>query len=269
MSRAPQGRGYRRPRKIFIIFYHGTVDVLPPVLGSRHEKIQNSLRPPPSPRRSLLGPARSDRARPAHPARLASFPGGCFPRPAPSTKGVRIYRRETRLIVRREILQRPAMVVTFGFRVSKTMDVSGTIEAILAQKGTETFTISPDAMVYDAVALMAEKNIGALPVVENGKPVGMISERDYTRKVMLRGKKSRETLVREIMSSDITVGSPREPGENCIRMMTDKRIRHLPVLDGDTIRGVISIGDLVKWVIATQSAAIQHLEMYISGGYTG
>jgi CBS domain-containing protein len=149
------------------------------------------------------------------------------------------------------------------------MDVSGTIEAILAQKGTDTFTISPDSTVYDAVALMAEKNIGALPVVENGKPVGMISERDYTRKVMLRGKKSRETLVREIMSGEVTVVGPREPVENCMRMMTDKRIRHLPVLDGDTIRGVISIGDLVKWVIATQSAAIKHLEMYISGGYTG
>jgi CBS domain-containing protein len=149
------------------------------------------------------------------------------------------------------------------------MDVTGTIEAILAQKGTEIFSIAPDATVYEAVALMAEKNIGALLVVQDGKLVGLISERDYTRKVMLRGKKSRETLVREIMSSDLTVVSPREPVANCLRMMTDKRIRHLPVLEGDKIRGVISIGDLVKWVIATQSAAIQHLEMYISGGYTG
>lgn len=149
------------------------------------------------------------------------------------------------------------------------MDVTGTIEAILAQKGTKIFSIAPDATVYEAVALMAEKNIGALLVVENDKPVGMISERDYTRKVMLRGKKSRETLVNEIMSSDLTVVSPREPVENCLRMMTDKRIRHLPVLEDGKIRGVISIGDLVKWVIATQSAAIQHLEMYISGGYTG
>jgi CBS domain-containing protein len=149
------------------------------------------------------------------------------------------------------------------------MDVSGTIEAILAQKGTETFTISPEATVYDAIALMAEKNVGALLVAEYDRLVGMISERDYTRKVMLRGKRSRETFVREIMSSDLTVVSPREPVENCLRTMTDKRVRHLPVLEGDTIRGVISIGDLVKWVIATQSAAIQHLEMYISGGYTG
>jgi CBS domain-containing protein len=149
------------------------------------------------------------------------------------------------------------------------MDVSGTIEAILAQKGTETFSITPDATVFDAVALMADKNVGALLVVKDGKLVGMISERDYTRKVMLRGKRSRETQVHEIMSSDLAVVNSREPVENCLRMMTDKRVRHLPVLDGETIRGVISIGDLVKWVIATQSAAIQHLEMYISGGYTG
>ena len=149
------------------------------------------------------------------------------------------------------------------------MDVSGTIEAILAQKGTEIFSVSPEAMVFEAVELMANKNVGALLVVEDDRLVGLISERDYTRKVMLRGKKSRETQVREIMSSDLTVITPREPVENCLRMMTDKRIRHLPVLEGAAIRGIVSIGDLVKWVIATQSAAIQHLEMYISGGYTG
>jgi CBS domain-containing protein len=148
------------------------------------------------------------------------------------------------------------------------MDVTGTIDAILAQKGTEIFSTSPDATVYEAIELMANKNIGALLVLEEGKLVGLISERDYTRKVMLRGKRSRETQVREIMSSDLTVVHSREPVENCMRMMTDKRIRHLPVVDGETIRGVISIGDLVKWIIATQSAAIAHLEMYISGGYT-
>lgn len=149
------------------------------------------------------------------------------------------------------------------------MDVTGTIDAILAQKGTEIFSVSPEATVFEAVEIMATKNVGALLVIQEGKLVGLISERDYTRKVMLRGKRSRETQVREIMSTELTVVSPREPVENCLRMMTDKRVRHLPVLDGDTIRGVISIGDLVKWVIATQSAAIAHLEMYISGGYTG
>lgn len=149
------------------------------------------------------------------------------------------------------------------------MDVSGTIDAILSQKGTEIYSVSADAMVYEAIALMAEKNVGALLVVQEGQPLGMISERDYTRKVMLRGKRSRETAVREIMSSNLTVVTSREPVENCLRMMTEKRIRHLPVMDGEKLRGVISIGDLVKWVIASQSAAIAHLEHYISGGYSG
>ena len=149
------------------------------------------------------------------------------------------------------------------------MDVSGTIEAILGQKGGEIFSISPDATVYEAIELMANKNVGALLVVHDGHLFGMISERDYTRKIMLRGKRSRETQVREIMSSDLTIVTPREPVENCLRMMTEKRIRHLPVVEGDMLRGVISIGDLVKWVIASQSAAIAHLESYISGGYTG
>jgi CBS domain-containing protein len=149
------------------------------------------------------------------------------------------------------------------------MDVSGTIDAILGQKGSEIFSVSSDATVYEAIDLMANKNVGALLVVQDGRLLGMISERDYTRKVMLRGKRSRETQVREIMSSDLTIVTTREPIENCLRMMTDKRIRHLPVVEGDTLRGIVSIGDLVKWVIASQSAAIAHLESYISGGYSG
>ncbi len=148
------------------------------------------------------------------------------------------------------------------------MDVSGTIDAILSRKGSEIHTVSPDATVFDAIELMAEKNVGALVVVDAGQIVGMVSERDYTRKVMLRGKRSRETPVREIMSTNLTVVTPHEPVENCLRMMTEKRVRHLPVVAGETLRGVISIGDLVKWVIATQSATIAHLESYISGGYT-
>ena len=149
------------------------------------------------------------------------------------------------------------------------MDVSGTIDAILAQKGTEIFSVAPDATVYEAIEMMANKNVGALLVLRDGQLLGLFSERDYTRKVMLRGKRSRETQVQEIMSTDLTVVTSREPVENCLRMMTDKRIRHLPVMDGDKLRGIISIGDLVKWVIASQSAAIAHLESYISGGYTG
>ncbi|PYL80194.1 MAG: histidine kinase [Verrucomicrobia bacterium] len=149
------------------------------------------------------------------------------------------------------------------------MDVSGTIRAILNQKSDEVFSISPDATVFEAVEIMDAKNVGALLVMEQEGVVGIISERDYTRKVVLRGKRSRETKVAEIMSTNVTVTHPREPVEKCLRLMTDKHIRHLPVLEGDKVVGVISIGDLVKHVISCQSAAIAHLEHYIHGGYTG
>lgn len=149
------------------------------------------------------------------------------------------------------------------------MDVSGTIDAILGQKNREVHSISPEATVFEAVEMMASRNVGALLVVRDQRLVGMVSERDYTRKVMLHGKRSRETRVEEIMSTDLTVTHPHDPVETCLRLMTDKRIRHLPVMDGDTVTGIISIGDLVKWVISVQSATIQHLENYISGGYSG
>ena len=148
------------------------------------------------------------------------------------------------------------------------MDVSGHIGAILNQKQREIFSVSPDATVLEAIQMLADKNVGALLVLEGEKLVGMFSERDYTRKVVLRGKRSRETKVAEIMSTDLHITHPQEGVETCLRLMTDKRIRHLPVLEGEKLVGLISIGDLVKWVIATQSAAIAHLESYISGGYT-
>ena len=129
--------------------------------------------------------------------------------------------------------------------------------------------MSPDATVFDAISMLADNNVGALLVMDGEKLVGMVSERDYTRKVVLRGKRSRETSVAEIMSTDLKVVHPSEAVQDCLRLMTDKRIRHLPVLDGDKVVGVISIGDLVKWVINCQSAAIAHLENYISGGYSG
>jgi CBS domain-containing protein len=150
------------------------------------------------------------------------------------------------------------------------MDVSGNIGAILSQKkSAEIFSVAPDTTVHDAVAMMDEKNVGALLVMEGEKLVGMLSERDYTRKVMLRGKRSANTKVSEIMSSKLTVTHPHEGVEECLRVMTDKRFRHLPVLDGEKVVGVISIGDLVKHVISCQSATIAHLENYISGGYSG
>jgi CBS domain-containing protein len=149
------------------------------------------------------------------------------------------------------------------------MDVSGTIDAILGQKGGQIFSLSPDATVFEAIEMMAAGNVGALLVMDGERLVGMISERDYTRRVFLRGKRSRETKVAEIMSTDLIVTHPQEGVEKCLRLMTDKHIRHLPVLDSEKVVGVISIGDLVKWVISCQSATIAHLESYISGGYTG
>ena len=116
---------------------------------------------------------------------------------------------------------------------------------------------------------MDDKNVGALLVMEQGRLKGIISERDYTRKVVLRGKRSKETKVAEIMSTNVTVTHLREPVEKCLRLMTDKHIRHLPVVEDDRVMGVISIGDLVKHVISCQSAAIAHLEHYIHGGYVG
>jgi CBS domain-containing protein len=148
------------------------------------------------------------------------------------------------------------------------MDVSGNIDAILAKKGGEIFFVWPDATVFEAIEMMDAKNVGALLVMENNRLVGMISERDYTRKVFLRGKRSRETPVSEIMSTDVTTTRRQEAVEECLRIMTEKHIRHLPVLEGDTVVGLISIGDLVKCIIASQSAAIAHLESYIHGGYS-
>ena len=147
------------------------------------------------------------------------------------------------------------------------MDVSGTIDKILRQKSGEIFTVDPDTIVYDAIKLMAEKNVGALLVMENEKLVGIVSERDYSRKVVLRGRTSRNTTVRDIMSTNLTTAHPGETVEECLRFMTDKRIRHLPVVCNEELRGVISIGDLVKEVISSQSATLDALRDYISGGY--
>ena len=143
----------------------------------------------------------------------------------------------------------------------------GTIREILNHKGGQTWSVPPSTMVFDAIQLMADKNVGALLVTESGKLVGIISERDYTRKIMLRGKRSRETNVAEIMSTNVFTTHPRQGVEACLRLMTDQHIRHLPVVDGDKVVGVISIGDLVKHVISCQQAAIAHLENYIHGGF--
>jgi len=144
------------------------------------------------------------------------------------------------------------------------MKVSGTVSAVLAHKKASTvWSIGPNAMVRDAIQLMAEKNVGALPVVDNGTLVGIVSERDYTRKVILKGRSSKETPVSDIMTAQLLTVTPSDSVTECMRIMTEKRVRHLPVLEGTNLVGILSIGDAVKWFISTQTATIDDLERYI------
>ena len=145
------------------------------------------------------------------------------------------------------------------------MTPTGTIREILGHKGSAAWTISPAATVFEAIKLMADKNVGALLVTEKEKLVGIISERDYTRKVMLRGKTSKETAVREILSDRVISVTQDQSVEECMRLMTEHHVRHLPVLDSEKIMGIVSIGDLVNWIITTQSSTIHQLETYITG----
>jgi CBS domain-containing protein len=145
------------------------------------------------------------------------------------------------------------------------MNPNSTISEILNRKGTDAWSISPEATVFDAIQLMAEKNVGAVLVTEHGKLVGIVSERDYTRKVVLRGKASKTTAVGEILSSNIIHVSPNHTVEECMRLMTDHHVRHLPVLAGERIVGIVSIGDLVNWIITAQHTTISQLQTYITG----
>ena len=140
-----------------------------------------------------------------------------------------------------------------------------TVANILAAKGSEIFEVAPAASVYDALQILAEKNAGALMVTEAGKLVGIISERDYARKVVLADRSSRDTLVSEIMSSDAKTVAPTVSVEECMELMTEHHIRHLPVLADDELVGVISIGDVVKAVIADLAAIVEQLDGYIRG----
>jgi CBS domain-containing protein len=140
-----------------------------------------------------------------------------------------------------------------------------TIREVLNRKGFQVYTTTPGTRVYEALVVMAEKNIGALVVMEGEKIAGIFSERDYARKVILKGKVSRETLVGEIMTTQIRVVAPSEDIRICMRLMTDHQIRHLPVVEGEKLVGVISIGDVVKTIIEDQAESIQHLERYIIG----
>jgi CBS domain-containing protein len=146
------------------------------------------------------------------------------------------------------------------------MNPNGTISELLnAKDSCSVWTVSPETMVFDAIQLMADKNIGALLVTEGDKLIGIISERDYTRKVALKGKSSKQTAVREIISGQVIHVEPEHTIEDCMRLMTEHRIRHLPVLEGSRIIGIVSIGDLVNWIISAQHSTIQQLQTYISG----
>ena len=138
-----------------------------------------------------------------------------------------------------------------------------TVMQLLQGKSRPLCTISPEARVFEALSLMAKEDVGALLVIENGRLAGILSERDYARKVILQGKYSNETPVREIMTERVVCVQPRNTVEECMALMTDKRVRHLPVLENDQIIGVLSIGDLVKETISEQQFMIKQLESYI------
>ena len=140
-----------------------------------------------------------------------------------------------------------------------------TVKELLREKGRQVWSIAPQATVYEALELMAAKNIGSLVVIEQERVAGMFTERDYARKVVLKGRSSKSTTVGELMTTDVLYVSPDDTIENCMALMTDKRLRHLPVMDSGKLVGLISIGDLVKDIISEQKFIIEQLEHYITG----
>jgi CBS domain-containing protein len=142
-----------------------------------------------------------------------------------------------------------------------------TVNEVLKNKGREIWTVSPLATVFQALELMAQKDVGALPVVQNGKLVGIFSERDYARKVILKGRASKDTTVSELMTQTVFYVCPENTLEDCMALMTSKQIRHLPVLDHDRLAGIITLGDVVKRIISEQEFTIKELEKYVKGDY--
>src|SRR5438105_9063997 len=150
-----------------------------------------------------------------------------------------------------------------GLRFSKP------VRSLLDKKGRAVWSITPQETVYRAVQLMSERQVGALIVLSGGQLAGIVSERDYARKVILKGRNSQFTSVSDIMTTPALYVTPEQSLEECMRVMTTRRIRHLPVVERDAVVGVLSIGDIVEWMVASQQQTIKHLHNYITGSYPG
>jgi CBS domain-containing protein len=149
------------------------------------------------------------------------------------------------------------------------MELRDPIRSVLKHKGRTVWSVPPSISVYDAISMMSEKQVGALLVMEDAKLVGILSERDYARKVILKGRSSKDTLVGEIMTSAVTYVTPRATVDECMKIMTASRVRHLPVVENEEVVGIVSIGDLVNWIISAQADTIHQLHSYITGKYPG
>jgi len=158
-------------------------------------------------------------------------------------------------------------ITNYSLNKENTMPKTTTVKEILSEKGHEIWSISPDTTVFDALRSMSEKGVGALVVLENGKVVGVFSERDYARKVTLAGKSEKTLPVKEIMTKRVVFVKPENTTEECMALMTDKHIRHLPVVVDDELVGIISIGDIVNAIISKQEYVIEQLGNYITGAY--